>query len=190
RKTLPLSIDLENYLSSYRGSDQERDPVFRHNVFRVTKEVADQASAALSRATGGGRTYSMVAGTRIDVRSLREEAENAPIDLKPGLLYGRGAKISKAGVRYNIVPFRKYTPGRGKGGLYTLPNDVYRAALRGQHIARGTEMGERFRRIGYGGEEWKSGPFAGLAKYPAPRGFGSQYYTFRTVSENSPPLSW
>jgi len=187
---MPLSIDIEDYLSQYQGSDQERDPIWRHNVFRATRVVADQAAAALSRASGGSRAYAMTAGTRIDVRSLREEAENAPVDLKPGLLYGKSSRVSRKGTRYAIVPFRKSTPGRGKGGLYTLPNDVYRASLRGQTISPNSEMGMRFQRVGYGGEPWKSGPFAGLTRYEGEYRGGTRYYTFRTVSENSPPLSW
>ncbi len=39
------------------------------------------------------------------------EQGSPPFDMKPGLLAGPHAKISKKGVRYNIVPFRHATPG-------------------------------------------------------------------------------
>ena|SRR5438874_4379420 len=186
---MPLRLSVDQYLEPYRGSVQEQDPFYSAVVARVTREVSEAASAAYSQAAGGSRVYSIVTGTNIDIKSEREEAERGPIDLKPGLLAGRSSKVSKKGVRYAVVPFRKTTPGRGKGGLYTLPRDVYRAVLRGQRIIPGTEMGERFRRLGYGGIEWTTGPYAGLTRYSAGGG-GSRYYTFRTVTENSPAMSW
>lgn len=186
---MPLRLSLSDYLNEYSNSIQAQDPLYQHTVSRITREVAEAARTAYSHASGGSRTSYLITGVEITVKSEREEAENAPVDLKPGLLSGRSSKISKKGIRYAVVPFRKRTPGRGRGGLYTLPHDVYRVSRMGGTIKPGTEMGERFRRIGYGGEEWTTGPFAGLTKY-AGGGAGSSYFTFRTVTENSPPLSW
>ena len=187
---MPVRISLDEYLTEYHGSIQEQDPTYYHRVSRLAHDVAEEARTMLSAMTGDPRTTSLVTGTEIEVETLKEEAENAPIDLKPGLLFGRSSKVSKKGVRYAVVPFRKKTPGRGKYELETLPRDIYRAAVRGQPILPSSEMGQRFQRTGYGGEEWMSGPFANLTRYAGTFRGGGRYFTFRTVSENSPPLSW
>jgi hypothetical protein len=187
---MPVRIDISDYLDAYRGSAQAESPDYYHRVHALARAVEEQARAAVQAVTKETRVMSSVTGTTIDVKSLTEDEARGPIDLKPGLLAGRSARVSQKGVRYAVVPFRKYTPGRGKGGLYSLPRDIYRAALAGQKIAPGTEMGERFWRFGYGGEPWTTGPFANLTRYETPWGRGSRYYTFRTVTSNSPPLSW
>lgn len=109
-----------------------------------------------------------------------------PVDLKPGLLAGQSAHLAKDGHRYAIVPLRHSTPGTSPhNGLPPLPNDVYRAALRGNKIVSGSEMGMRGIQPG-----WSLGPWSGLRREVAPGGKKGAYYTYRSVSERSSPTKF
>lgn len=94
------------------------------------------------------------------------------IDLKPGLLSGPGAKTNAKGQSYNVVPFSHASPH--SSSIKALPEDVYRAALRGQKIPANSEMGTRNTRSG-----WSVGPYANLRRESKGR-----YSTYRTVSES------
>lgn len=125
----------------------------------------------------------------------------ASFDMKPMLLGGRRARITKDGRRYNIIPFRFGTPQAGGGsrahfpGEMTMPRSVYNIVRLGAEYPQEDTEGMRTKIADFvnqqaairsmnlpmdGSYTWKAGLYAGM------RGYGSgrqrQYFTFRTVS--------
>jgi len=140
-------------------------------------------------------------------------------DMKPGLLGGRNAKVSKKGFRYNIVPFRHQTPGtsgragRPMGSTHRAHGMSGRDAKRlgraihahaknlsatTSHPRTGTAWGKRLsaglapKLTSHTGYRHKTDIFAGMVRQQKTYAAATQntYSTFRVVSENSDPDSW
>lgn len=128
------------------------------------------------------------------------EYGRGPWDMKPGLLNGPKARISKRGKKYLLVPFRHRTPqgatpDQNFSGV--MPKDIYQAAkmLKGKERLTGTEQKyppktNQFTKPGgmAAAYKHKAGIYENMTKV-GEKG-QSQYMTFRAVSENSDPDSW
>jgi hypothetical protein len=115
-------------------------------------------------------------------------------DMKPGFL-AHGAKMSKEGDLYKVVPFRHGTPGQtgeGVGFATIMPQPTY-------DVAQTLEQGEEL--LQDGGEITKpqlqsmSAPYTHTASlHQGMRKYGkkgsARYMTFRTVSEKSDANAW
>jgi len=137
--------------------------------------------------------------------ALRTENGYPAWDMKPMLLGGPKARISKKGKRYNIIPFRHGAPGSTR--FKAMPADIHSQAkaltaslMVGNRLIaggrlQGTEVGhppmaKRFTKItgekGY--YQHKSGKYEGMSKIESDG--QSRYMTFRVVSDTSAGDSW
>jgi hypothetical protein len=121
-------------------------------------------------------------------------------DMKPGLLNGPKARVTKKGKKFNIIPFRHRTTSGATGNQHfsgVMPKDIHQAAKmlkQGQRLT-GTErkypaLNKVFTKPDgtIGRYHHKSGIYEGMKKSGG-KGQGS-YQTFRIVSEDSDPNSW
>jgi len=125
-----------------------------------------------------------------------------PFDMKPALLNGPKSRVSKKGIRYNIVPFRHAAPGGTKDSNFrAMPASIYQKA---RELKATVQKGNK---LAWGGRlksplGIQSNPTTGY-KHKAPIHEGmvriekqyakasqSKYLTFRMVSSNSDPGSW
>lgn len=127
-------------------------------------------------------------------------------DMKPMLLGGPKARVSKAGYKYNIIPFRHATPGGNTNSAVgrPMPKDIYaearklKASIRdGNRIAWGEKLTGTEGRYAPGknrstGYQHKNGKCEGMVRVEKEyaRATQSKYLTFRVVSEKSDPKSW
>lgn len=141
-------------------------------------------------------------------------------DMKPGLLAGRNARVTKDGKRYNVVRFRQGTPG-SSGRSFEAMGAVHQAhgmsksdaeqlgrrihkeakalAATTSHPGAGTSWGGRLE-AGLApklsnrtsGYKHKSDIFAGMVRQEKTYAAATQnsYMTFRAVSDNSDPDAW
>lgn len=105
-----------------------------------------------------------------------------PYDMKPG--FRRNATPSKSGGWYTNVPFRHMTPPvGGKNSLsWHVYNQVRKMSTR-QRYQDNSPVG-----VSHTGYVHKASKLQGLKRVVA--SYGSNYYTFRRVSNNSDPASW
>ncbi len=114
-----ISVDISGHLPAV-GVDEDE---IRERVYTLA-EMARSEWVRLAQQNLGGSAADYIAGIQpveMDgnwaavhlVGELPNAIENgkAPFDMKPGLLAGPNAKRTKAGKRYNTVPFRHGTPG-------------------------------------------------------------------------------
>ena len=141
------------------------------------------------------------------------EKGHGEIDLKPGLLSGKKARISKSGHPFNIVHFRHGMPNTLPSNnpmpatIYSLmqkesrkadqqrKQSMSKVAAQGKNtygvkVPQGTQLGRRTQL--YSQYTWKSGKYAGMVKMQTSTGKAksSKYITFRMVSSRSDPRSW
>lgn len=178
-------------------------PEVRANV-NLRKLYADSIALGeqLNVPTSGLFRGQVVATAKI-ARDL--EYGKGPWDMKPMLLNGPKSRISKNGVRYNIIPFRHATAGTKNTAVgRPMPKDIYaearklKASVReGNRIAWGGKLTGTEGRYAPGknpttGYQHKSGRFEGMVRIEKEyaRATQSQYLTFRRVSTNSDPQSW
>jgi len=153
---------------------------------------------------GGGNTSQRVA----TIKQIAVDLENGkgPWDMKPMLLGGKKSKISKNGVRYNIIPFRHGTSANyaPNSNFNTMPKDIYRQARelkasvkQNGKMAWGGRLTGTEKQYGPGknpttGQPHVNGKYEGMVKiskdYAAVT--QSKYLTFRVVTDNSPAGSW
>lgn len=154
--------------------------------------------------------------TATDPVAAETERGKDPWDMKPMLLGGRKARMSKDGNIYNVIPFRH---GDSKGSVNSqfkaMPKDIHEMAkklkasvagkdgftLWGQKLT-GTEAKypaqTKMIAVNRGGKvsfiryKHKSGIYESMYRVEAPYAKTSQskYITFRCVSEKSDPNSW
>lgn len=134
------------------------------------------------------------------------EFGRGPWDMKPMLLNGPKARISKKGIAYNIIPFRHAVPGGTKNTAVgrVMPKDIYKQARamkasvegKGMTVWGGKLTGTEHK---YGpgknpttGAPHKAGKFEGMVRIEKTyeRATQNKYMTFRVVSEKSDPGSW
>ena len=129
-----------------------------------------------------------------------------PFDMKPALLGGPKAKISKKGNRYNIIPFRHGTSSdfAPNSNFKPMPKDIYQQARELKaSVKAGSKMKWGGRLTGtegkYGpgenpstGYQHKNGKYEGMVRVEKTYRAATQskYLTFRVVSDLSDPLSW
>lgn len=134
------------------------------------------------------------------------EFGRGPWDMKPMLLNGPKARVSKKGIKYNIIPFRHAVPGGTKNTAVgrVMPKEIYRqaralkASVEGKGATRwggkltGTEAKHAPGKNPSTGYQHKSGRFEGMARVEKTyeRATQSKYLTFRIVSSKSDPQSW
>lgn len=91
-----------------------------------------------------------------------------PFDMKPGLLAGKHAKVSKTGARYNIVPFRHGTPGTmGRNVGFPMPiTSVSKAGKPGSLVYKSAKGLKASTELPGGKTSWagKTGSFGGLGR--------------------------
>lgn len=139
-------------------------------------------------------------------------------DMKPMLLNGPKARLSKSGHVYNIIPFRHGVPGKSGANAHfqQMPKDIHQMARQlkptisaGRHIVQyggklaGTEgkYPRQTKTVAMTGPHGsirlakythKTGIYEGMVRVES--GYGkvrqSQYMTFRVVSDKSPMASW
>ena len=138
----------------------------------------------------GGRIFSL--------KKIAQELEygKGPWDMKPMLLGGTKARISKAGVRYNIIPFRHAVPGGTSNTAVgrVMPQSIFNQAkaLRPGQKLTGTERTHRPGQNPTSGYQHKNGKYEGMSKISKTyeKATQSKYMTFRVVTSNSPAGSW
>lgn len=124
------------------------------------------------------------------------EAGTPPYDMKPKLLGGGKVKTGKDGVRYRDIPFRHATPGNDlpkKNFASTMPGDVYRVVSQlpawGRYQGTETPITKQATGSMSGPYTHKAGLRDDMRREPTASG-GSQYRSYRRVSDNSDPDSW
>jgi hypothetical protein len=127
-------------------------------------------------------------------------------DMKPMLLGGPKTRVSKKGIKYNIIPFRHGTGDKSgdNAQFKPMPKDIYAAAKALKpSISNGikTKYGENLNTKDHlmllskhqGKVSHKSlSIYEGMYKIQATyaKAAQNQYLTFRIVSDKSDPLSW
>lgn len=200
-----------NWLAAASGAEVS----YRGRSFAINRR-----SGAYARSISDGMEYPLGSDPLAGRVSATAEHADAiekgtpPHDMKPTLLSGPRARVSREGVRYVIIPFRHNVPGASATGK-PMPKEVYRAAktlamsqvtgkrpdvnARGEPVERATykwggqasvhPFGWRSR-IAPQGHEYthKVSIYEGMVRM-GPKGH-STYMTFRVASENSDPNSW
>ena len=151
--------------------------------------------------TGQGATAQRVIAIKQIARDL--EYGKGPWDMKPMLLGGPKARISKSGARYNIIPFRHGTSANyaPNSNFNTMPKTIYAKARELKatvKTATGIAYGGRLKsHFGTGinlatGYEHKAPIHEGMVRVEKTYAAATQskYLTFRIVSDNSDPMSW
>jgi hypothetical protein len=144
----------------------------------------------------------------IALKKIAEQLENGcgPFDMKPALLNGPKARISKSGNRYNIIPFRhgvstKHAPD---SNFKTMPQDIYKQARalkatvrQGNAMKYGGKLTGTEGKYAPGhnpssGYQHKAGRYEGMIRIEKTYAKATQnkYMTFRIVSDKSDPGSW
>lgn len=172
-----------------------------------------------SRTGAYARSIQMIRKSDLEYRVESRARQAQPIesgtrayDLKQMLRTSAKVRLTKAGKRYLVIPFRHGTPG-SVGFASTMPEHVHELAraltasrvkgtarvpnVIGLHDAR-TRMPVMVTRRAYTwGDRLPAGlsskrashhrtdPYAGLARFDAPQGRHSQFLTFRVMSEDS-----
>ncbi len=131
-------------------------------------------------------------------------------DMKPMLLSGPKSRLNKKGERYNVIPFRHGTTDKGGEHFKPMPVDIYEQAkelrattaagirklaqgdrLRGTEAAYPPQTKRITKRDGtVATYTHKRGIYEGMIRLQGDGAKGSQYLTFRVVSDNSDPNSW
>ena len=145
---------------------------------------------------------------RLDPSANHLDEGYKAFDMKPGLLNGPKAKITKKGIKINTVPFRigaQVAKTVSQYGRSALPRDFvqlwgkdYAKALSGSNInlskIQRDPTGKPLQgKVGTVGRNKNVHPLLhGMTKYQKSYGktTQSQYMTFRAVSSNSKPDSW
>ena len=152
---------------------------------------------------GGNLSQTVVATKKI---AEQLEKGTGPWDMKPMLLNGPKARISKKGNRYNIIPFRhgtsdNYAPN---SNFKTMPKDIYQQA---RELKASVKAGNKIKWGGKltgtegqyvpgknatSGYQHKNGKYEGMVRIEKTYAAATQskYLTFRVVSEKSDPQSW
>lgn len=144
----------------------------------------------------------------VALKRIAEDLERGrgPWDMKPMLLNGPKARVSKNGIKYNIIPFRHAVPGGTKNTAVgcVMPLAIYKQAraLKASVEGKGTtKWGGKLTgteaKYGPGqnptsGYQHKSGRFEGMTRVEKTyeKATQSKYVTFRIVSSKSDPGSW
>jgi len=150
---------------------------------------------------GGGSIAQKV----VALKQIAKDLENGkgPWDMKPMLLHGPKARISKKGLRYNIIPFRHSTSSSNmpNSNAPPMPRGIYQQAreLKASVMA-GNKMkwGGKLPATGKPGQnpttgyQHKNDIHEGMVRIEKTYGKTTQskYMTFRIVSEKSDPKSW
>jgi len=139
------------------------------------------------------------------IKQIARDLEDGkgPWDMKPMLLNGPKARVSKNGTRYNIIPFRhgtssNYSPN---SNARPMPQDIYKQARELKaSVRQGNAMkwGGRLPATGKPGQnpttgyQHKNDIHEGMVRIEKQYGAATQskYLTFRIVSSKSDPLSW
>ena len=127
--------------------------------------------------------------------ALDFEEGKAPWDMKPMLLGGPNVRTTKDGSKFNTVPFRHGTSGKGnQHASGVMPADILKKAMRlkpGQKL-RGTGKAYPAGANKVTGAPHHSGIYEGMKKVEKKYGEKTQskYMTFRRVSDNSDPGAW
>jgi len=154
-----------------------------------------------SRLVGqGGLEQSVISDKQI-ARDL--ENGKGPWDMKPMLLNGPKARVSKKGVKYNIIPFRHGTSASNtpNSNFRPMPKDIYQQARElkaSVKSGKGMKWGGRLPATSTPGKNATTGYqhkhdiHEGMVriekKYAGST--SNKHMTFRIVSANSDPLSW
>ena len=136
-------------------------------------------------------TPTAIRGIVLATSSVASDLENGkgPWDMKPGLLGGPKARVSKNGTRYNIIPFRHAVPGGTSNTAVgrTMPQSIYKKAreLRAGQQLRGTERAFAPGQNKTTGYQHKNGPYEGMQRIEKTyeRATQSKYLTFRLGGE-------
>jgi hypothetical protein len=146
-----------------------------------------------------------VAQKVVALKQIATDLENGkgPWDMKPMLLNGPKARISKKGVRYNIIPFRHgtNTSNMPNSNAPPMPKGIYQQA---RELKASVMSGNKMKWVGKlpatgkpghnptTGYEHKHDIYEGMVRIEKPYGKTTQskYMTFRIVSEKSDPKSW
>jgi len=131
------------------------------------------------------------------------ENGRGPFDMKPMLLNGPKARVSKKGTRYNIIPFRHGAPSNysPNSNAMPMPKGIYQQARELKaSVRQGNAMkwGGRLPATGTPGKnpttgyQHKHDVYEGMVRIEKTyeKATQSKYLTFRTVSTNSDPKSW
>lgn len=150
---------------------------------------------------GGGSIAQKV----IALKQIANDLENGkgPWDMKPMLLNGPKARISKKGIRYNIIPFRhgtsaNYSPNSNAApmprGIYQQARELKASVMAGNKMTWGGKLPATSKpgqnpTTGY---QHKNDIHEGMVRIEKTYGKTTQskYMTFRIVSEKSDPKSW
>ncbi len=150
---------------------------------------------------GQGSVTQRVLATAQIARDL--ETGKGPWDMKPMLLNGPNARVSKKGTKYNIIPFRhgtsdNYAPN---SNFRPMPANIYQQARQLKaSVKQGNAMkwGGKLPATGKPGQnpttgyQHKHDLYEGMVRIEKTyaKTAQSKYLTFRVVSSNSDPMSW
>jgi hypothetical protein len=151
--------------------------------------------------TGQGSVAQEVVALKQIAKDL--EDGKGPWNMKPMLLNGPKARVSKKGVKYNIIPFRhgtsdNYSPN---SNFRPMPVDIYKQArdLKAS-VKQGNAMkwGGKLPATGKPGQnpttgyQHKNDIYEGMVRIEKTyaKTTQSKYLTFRVVSSKSDPMSW
>lgn len=131
------------------------------------------------------------------------EDGRGPWDMKPMLLNGPKARVSKNGIRYNTIPFRHGASSNysTNSNAMSMPKRIYQQARELKaSVRQGNAMkwGGRLPATGTPGQNPTTGNqhkhdlYEGMVRIEKTyeKATQSKYLTFRTVTSNSDPLSW
>ena len=154
-----------------------------------------------SMIVGQGNVARRVVALKQIARDL--EDGKGPWDMKPMLLNGPKARVSKKGTKYNIIPFRhgtsdNYSPN---SNFPPMPKDIYQQARELKaSVKQGNAIkwGGRLPAIGSPGQNATTGYqhkhdiYEGMVRIEKThaKATSSKYLTFRVVSSKSDPMSW
>ena len=165
------------------------------------------STRSLNMPESGRLIHEIIATNQMGVKT---ERGYPAYDMKPMLLNGPKARISKKGKKYNIIPFR-HGAGENTQHFKPMPSDIHDAAkelrattnVMGRRIQgdRLTGTEKRYPALVHqftkpsgevGRYQRKNGHYEGMIRVEAKYGqtVQSKYLTMRVVSENSDPDAW
>jgi hypothetical protein len=222
-----IFIDTSSISNSFNLSDRVVADMVDYTIKEITARFAQEWENEANRVLKSSRSQYINSIVVVDEGFARGyvmlvgEHPNAiengfePFDMKPGLLNGPNSKTTKAGGRYNVVPFSMGTPGaleeNFNGGI--MPQEVYEVIKEKpaeNYLPGGgkaskpltlEEIPEQFQQPqvksvrvpgskAFQDYQHKHSIYEGLRKVEDPTTGQNRYQSFRAVSTSSDPLSW
>lgn len=224
---ISVFIDTSSVSNAFNLSDREVADLMDYTIKEITERFAQEWQNEANRTLKVSRAQYVNSIIVVDEGFAKgsvvlvgehnnaiEEGFDA-FDMKPGLLAGPNAKITKDGGKYNVVPFSIGTPGsleeNFNGGI--MPKEVHDVVKklptdrpipgggRASQPLRHEQIPQQFRQPqvkavklpqgrGFAEYQHKSSIYEGIRKAQDPVTKQNRYQSFRAVSTKSDPLSW